>query len=98
MCYGYKRGDGGELAVDEPDATVVRTIFEIQAAGKSLGTISDWLYKSHIPSPTGRERWSRETISKLLGNEKCVGNVLLQKGCAFRQAGKEPRRIATVPD
>ena len=78
-CYGYKRGDGGVLAIDEPDAAVVRTIFEMRAAGKSLGTISDWLYKSHIPSPTGRERWSRETISKLLRNEKYIGNVLLQK-------------------
>ena len=32
-----------------------------------------------IPSPTGRNRWSRETISKLLKNEKYVGDVLLQK-------------------
>lgn len=30
-------------------------------------------------SPTGKERWSRETISKLLRNEKYTGDVLLQK-------------------
>lgn len=78
-CYGYKRGDDGELAIDEPDAAVVKTIFEMRATGKSLGAISDWLYRSHVPSPTCKERWSRETISKLLRNEKYTGNVLLQK-------------------
>ena len=38
-CYGYKRGDGGVLAIDKPDAAVVRMIFELRAAGKSLGAI-----------------------------------------------------------
>lgn len=51
----------------------------MRASGKSLGAISDWLYEQGIPSPTGRSRWSRETISKLLKNEKYLGDVLLQK-------------------
>lgn len=79
VCFGYKRGDDGRLAIDEPDAKIVRTIFEMRADGKSLGTISDWLYEISIPSPTGKEHWSRETISKLLKNEKYVGDVMLQK-------------------
>lgn len=79
VCFGYKRGDGGKLAIDEPDAVVVRKIFRMRAAGHTLGEISNWLYKNGIPSPTGRAHWSRETISKLLRNEKYVGDVLLQK-------------------
>lgn len=79
VCFGYKRGDDGKLAIDEPDAKFVQTIFEMRADGKSLGTISDWLHESRIPSPTGKERWSRETISKLLKNEKYIGDVMLQK-------------------
>ena len=79
VCFGYKRGDDGRLAIDEPDTKIVRKIFEMRADGESLGTISAWLYKNHILSPTGRERWSRETISKLLKNEKYVGDVMLQK-------------------
>jgi len=78
-CFGYKQGDDGKLAIDEPDAKIVRTIFEMRANGKSLGAISNWLYENKILSPTGRERWSRETISKLLKNEKYVGDVMLQK-------------------
>ena len=32
-----------------------------------------------IVSPTGKATWSRETISKLLANEKYVGDVILGK-------------------
>lgn len=79
ICFGYKRGDDGRLAIDEPDAKIVRKIFEMRADGSSLGAISNWLHENKIPSPTGKERWSRETISKLLKNEKYVGDVMLQK-------------------
>lgn len=79
VCYGYKRGDDGRLTIDEPDAEIVRRIFQMRAEGKSLGAISDWLYENKKPSPAGKERWSRETINKLLRNEKYTGDVLLQK-------------------
>ena len=68
-----------QLEATMPDAKIVREIFEMRADGKSLGAISDWLYEQGVFSPTGKRRWSRETISKLLKNEKYVGDVLLQK-------------------
>ena len=79
VCFGYKQDDNGKLVIDEPDAKIVREIFEMRADGKSLGAISDWLYEQGVFSPTGKRRWSRETISKLLKNEKYTGDVLLQK-------------------
>lgn len=79
VCFGYKRGDDGELAVDEPDAAVVRKIFWMKVNGSSLREISDWLYRHQILSPTGKDRWSPETIRKLLRNEKYTGDVRLQK-------------------
>ena len=30
------------------------------------------------PSPTGKSRWNREALNKLLSNEKYTGQVLLQ--------------------
>ena len=101
VCYGYKRGDDGQLAIDEPDAAIVQRIFLMRAEGKSLGAISDWLYESKVPSPTGKERWSRETISKLLWNEKYTGDVLLQKtfvknvltGKQFKNCGELERYL-----
>lgn len=53
VCFGYKRGDNGQLVIDEPDAKIVRRMFEMRASGCSLGSISNWLYESKIPSPTG---------------------------------------------
>ena len=32
VCFGYKRGDDGRLAIDEPDAKIVRKMFEMRAA------------------------------------------------------------------
>lgn len=48
-------------------------------SGNSLGKISDALARMGISSPTGKATWSRETISKLLANEKYVGDVVLGK-------------------
>lgn len=83
MCFGYKRGDNGRLVIDAPDAKIVRKMFEMSASGCSLGAISIWLYVSKITSPTGKPHWSRETSSKLLRNEKYVGDVLIQKTDLF---------------
>ena len=58
---------------------IVRKMFRMRAEGHSFGEISNWLHKNGIPSPTGKVLWRRETISKLLRNEKYVGDVLLQK-------------------
>ena len=101
VCYGYKRSNYGRLAIGEPDAEIVRRIFQMRAEGKSLGAISDWLYDRKILSPTGKERWSRETISKLLRNEKYTGDVLLQKtfvndvltGKQFKNCGELERYL-----
>lgn len=78
-CYGYKRSDNGTLVIDENKAATVKQVFAMRAAGQSLCKISDWLHDNHILSPYGKARWSRETIRKLLRNEKYTGDVLLQK-------------------
>ena len=78
-CYGYRQDENGNLIIHNAEAKVVREIFEMRAAGFSLGRISEWLFENGISSPTGRKRWSRETLSKMLRNEKYVGDVMLQK-------------------
>ena len=78
-CYGYDINPDGELVVNPDEARVVCWIFEQCLAGNSLGKIAAGLERQDIPSPTGRPRWNREAIDKLLSNEKYTGRVLLQK-------------------
>ena len=65
--------------IDPTEATIVLFIFHHFMNGDSLGKISDALAHMGIVSPTGRATWSRETISKLLANEKYMGDVVLGK-------------------
>ena len=78
-CYGYEVGSDGELTVNPNEAKIVCWIFEQYLAGNSLGKIAAGLERQGIPSPTGRPKWNREAIDKLLSNEKYTGRVLLQK-------------------
>lgn len=78
-CYGYNVGSDGELTVNPDEAQVVRWIFEQYLSGNSLGKIAAGLEQQGILSPTGKAKWNREAIDKLLSNEKYTGRVLLQK-------------------
>lgn len=65
--------------IDPREANIVLFIFHHFVNGDSLGKISDALAHKGIASPTGRTAWSRETISKLMANEKYMGDVALGK-------------------
>lgn len=78
-CYGYMINSDGELEINPDEANVVSWIFERYLAGDSLGKIATGLERQGILSPTGKPKWNREAIDKLLSNEKYTGRVLLQK-------------------
>ena len=78
-CYGYDTGPDGGLVINPDEAVVVRWIFERYLNGDSLGRIAAGLEEQGIPSPTGKPKWNREALNKLLSNEKYTGRVLLQK-------------------
>lgn len=82
-CYGYTTFANGELSINETEAAVVRWIFDCYLAGDSFGKIAIGLEKQNVLSPTGKAKWNREAISKLLSNEKYTGSVLLQKTVSF---------------
>ena len=79
VCYGYRVTAEGDLMVYPAEAIYVFHIFERFAAGDSLGKISASLARMGVLSPTGKEIWSKETISKILNNEKYLGDVIWGK-------------------
>ncbi len=78
-CYGYSTAPDGSLTVNCAEAEIVRWIFQRYLEGDSLGKIAAGLEQRHVSSPTGKPKWNREAIDKLLSNEKYTGRVLLQK-------------------
>ena len=78
-CYGYKVSGNGGVIINSDEAQVVRWIFERYLSGDSLGKIAAGLEQHGVCSPSGKPKWNREAIDKLLSNEKYTGRVLLQK-------------------
>ena len=78
-CYGYQTAPDGTLVIDHQEAGVVLCTFEQYKAGKSLGKIAAGFEEQDILPPTGKPKWNREAIDKLLSNGKCANRILLQK-------------------
>lgn len=77
--YGYDRGEGESLVINEEQAKTVRLIFKLFLEGLSCKAIANELTKRQIPTATGKSIWRGETIHRMLQNEKLAGNARLQK-------------------
>ncbi len=83
--YGYRRSPRGpegpaHLEIFEPEAAVVRRIFDdFVAGGHSMRRICRGLYEDSIPSPTGNATWSIACLSKMLSNPTFKGRALYNR-------------------
>ena len=73
---GYK---GHDWEIDEPEADLVRTIYNLYLEGYSSGMIADMLTKSGILTVKGLPTWSAGSVLGILKNEKYCGDALCQK-------------------
>ena len=71
LPYGYVL-IGERIVAHEEKADVVRGIFDDYLAGASLGKIVDLLFKRGVVSPTGKAKWTRAAVDKLLANKKYI--------------------------
>jgi len=82
--YGYRRVPKGPqgpayLEVFEPEAAVVRRIFdEYVTGGRSIRQITVGLAEDGVVSPSGVALWHTATLGRLLRNEALRGTRLLQ--------------------
>lgn len=87
-CYGYVNVNDGSLVVDEEQALVVRLIYNMYLDGASVLGIIRNLEELEIKSPTGKDKWTKGTIEKMLVNEKYIGNVILLDNGNYKNAYK----------
>ena len=84
--YGYRRAPReasrpARLEVFEPEAVVVRRIFDdTVAGGHSMREIARRLAADGVPTPQGRRGvWGTSTLARLLRNEAYVGQVYFNR-------------------
>lgn len=95
QTYAYERGEDGKPKVIPEQAQVVRRIFDAYLSGMSCNAIKDMLEGEGIPSPNGTPVWRTGVLHRMLGNEKYVGDVLMQKtyvkDCLTKKTVKKQR-------
>jgi len=76
--YGYRWEVGFEqkkrFVPDGFKAEVVKLIFQLYDDGRTLFQIVEELHRRCILSPTGRERWTRSVLQRLLRKRRYVGD------------------------
>lgn len=83
---GYTKDlkDKNKLIIYEPEAKIVRTIFNMAFNGKQVGTIRDYLNGNKIPTANklryNKETfWENKTIKNILKNEAYIGITVQNK-------------------
>jgi len=76
---GYTKDKNGELVIVPEEAELVRRIFRLYLEGLSVIQIIKILESEKITTVTGGTKWWDSTITKMLSNEKYMGDVLQQK-------------------
>lgn len=76
LCYGYIKNSDNQVFIDEQQAQTIVFIFEQYLKGDSLAKIVEVLQQRNIPSPTGKEQWTRAAIDKLLSNIKYIHHII----------------------
>lgn len=77
IVYGYTKDEQGNIIIDKEQANVVRDIFRWYINGDSILGIVKKLAENNVPSPSGKEKWSKRSVEILLSNEKYTGVVRL---------------------
>lgn len=89
---GYCKGADGRLEIVEEEAEIVRSIYDMFLAGKTIRHIAEHLTDAGIPTPSGKSKWSVSTVKSILSNEKYKGDALLQKTYTVDYLTKEVRK------
>lgn len=76
--FGYQLNNE-TLEVYEPEAKIVRMIFEQYLAGKSKDDIAAMVTALGVPTRDGHDHWQHSSIAYILSNERYAGDALLQK-------------------
>ena len=101
--YGFRLVDKA-LVVYEPEAAIVRMMFENYLSGQSTSEIARDLNSRGIKTKTGKSTWRSTKVAYILGNERYCGDCKYQKTYRdttvpfkqFRNRGQEDMFYASM--
>ena len=76
---GYRKGNDGNAEIIPDEAEVVREIYRCYLDGMSIDMIADRLNEKGLLTKGSGLPYKKETIRRILTNEKYMGDALLQK-------------------
>src|SRR5699024_12825811 len=76
---GYTKDDQGNLVIEPEEAKVIKRIFYSYLNGMSMKQIADSLKADGILTGGKTKNWQSSGVSKILKNEKYMGDALLKK-------------------
>ena len=77
--YGYNVENGKITSLIPHEAAVVREVFELYAGGAGYESIARILNSRGVKRKYSSELWSNECVTRILENEKYMGDAILQK-------------------
>lgn len=92
--YGYTLKEG-QLTPEPEEAVVVKEMFERYAKGEGYRKIANSLNDRGIKKKLTDKLWKDADIKRILGNEKYVGDALLQK--SYKKDFKQIKNNGEVP-
>jgi len=79
------------LEVYEPEAKIIRMIFDRYLAGQNIEEIAAEVTKSGIPTRDGKHRWQHTTVSYILRNQRYIGYIVSFDDFFLAQGEKSKR-------
>lgn len=76
VCYGFKRNKQGLIETDSEKSNIAKRIFDLYKSGNILEEIQAYLLQNDIPSPSGKAKWSRDVLNKILNNYKYTKGII----------------------
>lgn len=87
--YGFSKSADRRIEIDPEQAKVIRRIYDLFLRGESPHYIASLLNEEEIPRDIDQP-WSGQYLRRILGNERYIGDCLLQKSFVA-DTGKQMR-------
>lgn len=85
--YGYHKDENLKLVIFEPEARIVRKIYQWSLEGVGRVKIAERLTDMGIPSPSGKGEWGHASVRRILKSPKYKGAMFFGKNQSIKSEG-----------